>query len=426
MRFAYVLLSWLMAPIFVGHLLWRSLGQPEYRRRLGERFGRYLEPMSAPAIWIHAVSVGEVTAAAPLVRVLRQRYPGTPVVVTTMTPTGSQRARDLFGVTVTHAYVPYDAPGPVHRFFDWARPRLAIVLETEIWPNLYHECGRRGVPLVMASARVSGRSMRGYRVLFGLIRDTLAHGIVIGAQSLTDAERFRALGANPARTHVTGNIKFDFELATEVGERGKAFRALHAPQRPVWIAASTHQDEEALLIESHRQVLATFPDALLILVPRHPERFVAVAGLLQRAGMATVTRSSGERCAHGTRVFLGDSMGELTMLYAAADVAFVGGSLVRVGGHNLLEPAALGLPAITGPHNFNAPDIAALLVEEGATLTVPDAAGVAPEVIRLLGDPAERQRLGNAARATLEANRGSVRRLLALVEPLIGDALSAR
>jgi 3-deoxy-D-manno-octulosonic-acid transferase len=417
-RFAYILFSWLMLPVFVGHLLWRSLRQPDYRRRIAERFGRGLVPLPAPSIWIHAVSVGEVTAAAPLVRALRHRFPDTPLVVTTMTPTGSQRARDLFGDGVAHCYVPYDAPGPVRRFFDWARPELALVLETEIWPNLYHECGRRGVPLVLASARVSMRSLRRYRILFRLIRDTLAHGIVIGAQSATDAERFRALGAHPARTHVTGNIKFDFELPSDVPQRGRALRAVHAPGRPVWIAASTHEGEEDIVIEAHRAVLRRFPDALLILVPRHPERFATVAALLERAGLATVARSSGRTCTPGVQVFLGDSMGELTMLYAGADVAFVGGSLVRIGGHNLLEPAALGLPALTGPHNFNAPDIADLLLEQGATRIVRNAGELASEVVRLLGDPQERARRGGLARAALEANRGAVGRLFALVEPL--------
>jgi len=407
-----------MLPVFVGHLLWRSLRQPDYRRRLGERFGFGLERLPSPSIWIHAVSVGEVTAAAPLVRALRERFPGKPLIVTTMTPTGAQRAHDIFGDSVSHCYVPYDAPWPVRRFFDRARPELALVLETEIWPNLYHECGRRGVPLVLASARVSLKSVRRYRVLFRLIRDTLAHGIVIGAQSQTDAERFRALGANPARTHVTGNIKFDFELPAAIPAQGRSFRALHAPDRPVWIGASTHQDEEQILIEAHRALLSHRPNALLILVPRHPERFAAVGALLQRAGLRTVTRSSGAVCTPDVQAFLADSMGELTMLYAASDVAFVGGSLVRVGGHNLLEPAALGVPALTGPHNFNSPDIAELLIRQGATTVVRDTGEIVREVAALLADPAERGRRGALGRAVIEANRGAVSRLFALVEPL--------
>lgn len=419
MRFAYTLLSWLLLPVFLGHLLWRSRHQPEYRHRLAERFGRGPARQSRPAIWVHAVSVGEVTAAAPLVRRLLERFPEKSIVVTTTTPTGSQRARDLFGGTVTHCYVPYDAPGPVCRFFDRMQPQLAIVIETEIWPNLYRECGRRGIPLVLASARVSEKSVRRYRVLFGLIRDTLAHGIVIAAQSETDAERFRRIGASRERTWVTGNIKFDFELAPEVAERGRALRSLQAPGRPVWIAASTHQDEEQVLLDAHRRVLERHPQALLTLVPRHPQRFASVAGLIQDAGLRAVSRSSGEICTPQTQVFFGDSMGELTMLYAAADIAFVGGSLVPVGGHNLLEPAALGLPALTGPHNFNAPDIAALLIEQGAVQVVADAAQIATQVTRLFDDPAAREERAAQARAVLLENRGAVDRLLALVAPLL-------
>lgn len=419
MHFAYVLLSWLLAPVFVGHLLWRSRHQPDYRRRLGERFGYRLPPLAAPSIWVHAVSVGEVTAAAPLVRALQARYPDRPIVVTTMTPTGSQRLRDLLGGTVVHSYVPYDMPGAVRRFIEWARPKLAIIIETEIWPSLYRECGRRSIPLVMASARISPKSMRRYRILFGLIRDTLAHGIVIGAQTVADAERFRLLGASPQRTHVTGNIKFDFEMAHDIGGRGWQFRGRHAAGRPVWVAASTHDGEEEIVLQAHRQLLQHYPSALLILVPRHPERCAAVAGLVQRAGLRYVSRSSDATCTPDVQVYLGDTMGELTMLYAAADVAFVGGSLVPVGGHNLLEPAALCRPIITGRHNENAADIAALLQQCGAAKTVGTAAELADEVGRLLADEAARAHCGAAGRAVIESNRGALARLLQLVYPLV-------
>lgn len=419
MQFAYALLSWLLAPVFVGHILWRSLSQPGYRRRMHERFGFGLPQLDSPAIWVHAVSVGEVTAAAPLVRALQRRFPDKSLVVTTMTPTGSQRLRDLFGTSVVHSYVPYDMPGAVRRFIRWARPQLAIIIETEIWPSLYRECGRRGIPLVMASARISPKSLRRYRFLFGLIRDTLAHGIVIGAQTPADAERFRALGASGERTHVTGNIKFDFELPPEVRDRGRQFRAAQAGDRPVWIAASTHNGEEEVVVAAHRELLVRSPGALLVLVPRHPERFASVAGLLQRSGLRYVTRSSGAACGAGVQVYLGDTMGELTMLYAAADVAFVGGSLVPIGGHNLLEPAALCLPIVTGPHNENAADIAAMLQECGAAGVVAGQAELAAEVGRQLDDPQERARRGAAGLAVIDSNRGALNRLLALVYPLI-------
>jgi 3-deoxy-D-manno-octulosonic-acid transferase len=420
MRLVYVVLSYLMVPILLGHLFWRGLSNRDYWARALERFGFGQSIGGQRGIWVHAVSVGEVQASESLVRALRATYPDLPLVLTTVTPTGSERARALFGDDIIHSYAPYDLAGSVRRFFNWARPALAIILETELWPNLYHECGKRKVPLVLASARISPKSVRHYRRLLGLFRETLSHGIVIAAQSEADADRFRLLGANPARTHVTGNIKFDFELPADVLEAGSEFRRLHAAQRPVWIAASTHHGEEELLLKVHRQVLESVPDALLVLVPRHPERFPSVAGLIEREGFETVLRSSRQACQDSTKVFLGDSMGELKTFYAASDIAFVGGSLVQIGGHNLLEPAALGLPVLTGPHNFNAEDIAELFVKNGAATIVNDGQELAGHIVRLFADPAERARLGQTGQSTVLKNRGALARLLALVRPLLG------
>jgi 3-deoxy-D-manno-octulosonic-acid transferase len=336
-----------------------------------------------------------------------------------MTPTGAERARALFGDRVVHCYVPYDLAGAVRRFMNHVRPAIALILETELWPNLWNECGRRRIPLVLASARVSPRSVRWYRRLVPLFREVLSHGVVIAAQTEADAGRFRLLGAAPERTHVTGNIKFDFELPPEVQARGAEFRATHGSGRPTWVAASTHDGEEEQVLAAHRRVCRHFPDALLVLVPRHPQRFAGVAELVQRQGFAMVTRSSGTRAGPGTGVLLGDTMGELTTFYAAADLAFVGGSLVRIGGHNLLEPAALALPMVTGPHNENAADIAALMANCGALQAVPDADALAAAVTNLLADEHERKRRGLAARAALAGNRGALQRLLALVHPLV-------
>ena len=422
LRFAYALITYLLTPVVLGHLWWRSLSNPAYRRRIGERFGYFDRRLASRSIWIHAVSVGEVQAAAALVSALQSRYPDTPLVLTTMTPTGSQQAQDLFGDTVVHSYVPYDLTSAVRRFFAWARPGLVIIIETELWPNLFRECGRRKIPLVMASARVSARSVRRYRRLVSLFRETLSHGIVIAAQTETDAERFLSLGANPTRIHVTGNIKFDFYIDPEIPSRGSEFRQAHAAGRPVWIAASTHGEEEQIVLAAHHKVLVENGDALLLLVPRHPERFQFVASLLDRAGMSYVTRSSGGRCKPETKVFLGDSMGELTLFYAAADVAFVGGSLTPVGGHNLLEPAALGMPVLTGPYNFNAADIAELLIDNGSTQVVHDADELADRVTALLADQRERERRGSGGREVIENNRGTLQRLLDLIDPLIAPA----
>ncbi len=418
MRFLYVLLAYLLSPAIVGVMLWRGLHDRSYWRRFDERFGFGIAPFAGESLWVHAVSVGEVQAAAALVRALRERHPGLPIVLTTVTPTGAERARAQFGADVHVRYVPYDLPGSVRRFFDRMRPRAAIIVETELWPNLYHECGRRGVPLVLASARISPRSVGRYRRLAGLFRETLSHGIVIAAQSEGDAERFRSIGANPRRTHVTGNIKFDFSLPADVLARGAALRARHAAGRSVWVAGSTHAGEEEIVLAVH-EALSGAPRPLLVLVPRHPGRFDDVAALLDRRGVPYVRRSSGAECTAQTEVLLVDTLGELLQFYAAADLAFVGGSLVPIGGHNLLEPAALGVASLTGPHNFNAQEIADLLIESGAVQVVADEAALRAAVERLLADPAERARRGITGRETVERNRGALARLLALIDPVL-------
>jgi len=387
MRGFYLFLSYVLAPLVVPILIWKALRNPAYLDRWEERFGFGRSRTERRSIWIHAVSVGEVVAASPMVRRLRERFPGVPVVISTVTPTGAQRVRDMFGDEVIHSYIPYDMPGAVKRFFDRFKPRLAIIMETEIWPNLYDECGRRAVPLVLANARVSPRSVGKYRRFVSLFTRTLSHGIVLAAQSPRDAERFRLIGANPQRTHVVGNIKFDVEIPPLVVNSGQQFRAENAGRRPVWIAASTHQGEEEIVLGAHQRLRRRFPDLLLILVPRHPQRSDAVGQMVKDLGLTCVRRSSGERCADDTAVFLGDTLGELTLFYGAADAAFVGGSLVPVGGHNLLEPAALALPIITGPNNFNAEDIADMLQDAGAVCVVQDAAGLCDELAKCLSSP---------------------------------------
>jgi 3-deoxy-D-manno-octulosonic-acid transferase len=368
------------------------------------------------------VSVGEVQASAPLVRALISRHPDRSVVMTTVTPTGAARCRLLFGDAVRHRYVPLDMPGAVARFFDRIRPRVAIIIETELWPNLYAECGRRGVPLVLASARISPRSVRRYRRLVPLFREALSHGIVIAAQSEADAQRFISIGANPERTHVTGNIKFDFQLQDDVRPKGEAWRRDEAAGRPVWVAGSTHEGEESILLEAHAALRRTRPDALLVLVPRHPGRFAEVGQLLDRRGAGWVGRAGGAGVTPDIHVVLGDTMGELMTFYAAADVAFVAGSLVPVGGHNLLEPAALGKPILTGPFNFNGEDIFQKLLEAGAVTVTVDAAELGARLAALLGDEAARREQGARGLEVLEANRGAMTRLLALVEPLLDPA----
>jgi 3-deoxy-D-manno-octulosonic-acid transferase len=418
LRFVYILIAYLLSPLVVGALALRGFRDNSHWRDFSQRFG-FGAGTAGNCIWVHAVSVGEVQAAAPLVEALLERFPQYPLVLTTVTPTGRSRAQALFKGRVDVRYVPIDLPGSVRRFFDRVRPRLAVILETEIWPNLYHRCGRLGVPLVLASARISPRSVNRYRQLVGLFRETLSHGIFIAAQSVEDADRFRSIGANAERTHVVGNIKFDFGYPPDIAARGHDLRRMLGAERPVWVAGSTHAKEEEALVDAHVRIRERFPNALLVLVPRHPPRFAEVAGMLKGRGIRYVTRRSAMPVTSDTEVYLLDTLGELPPFYAAGDVAFVGGSLVPIGGHNLLEPAALGLPIIAGPHNFNSADIAKLLAERDSVRIVNDATGVAKAVVELLADPAARSRMGASGRKAVEDNRGAVDRLMAFISPLL-------
>ena len=418
LRLLYSALLYLVAPLAFAATALRGLRDPSYRDRLGERLGFTQLRFATPPIWIHAVSVGEVQAAAALVRALISRYPQHPMLVTTATPTGAQRVRALFGDSVRHAYLPYDLPGAVRRFLDRTTPQLAIVMEREIWPNLYRACFARRIPILLASARISDRSGRRHLRFAGLFRDALACDVTIAAQTEADAERFRALGIPPAAVHVTGNVKFDLEVPEDVRRTGAHIRAEFA-HRPVWTAGSTHEREEDIVLDAHERVRTTRSDALLVLVPRHPNRFDAVKAWLRSRNVRFASRSTREAITADTSVLLVDTLGELLSFYAAANVAFVGGSLVPIGGHNLLEPAALNRPIITGPHNFNAADIAENFLASGAAVQVESATGLGSAVLDLLTNAARRDQMIARAHAILQSNRGALARLLALIEKLL-------
>jgi 3-deoxy-D-manno-octulosonic-acid transferase len=462
MRFVY---SWLMrcaAPFAFAQVLWRGLRDCSYWQGLAERFGLG-KTLPSPGIWLHAVSLGEMSAAAPLVRALHSRYPQLPLVVTAATPAGRARAQALFAAADIR-FLPYDTPGSVRRFLARIRPRVAIIMETELWPNLFHECARRGVPVFLASARLSTRSVSRYRRLGTLFSGIFTRNVVVAAQSASDAERFRSIGADANQTRVVGSVKFDLQLDEGLIELGKILRAAYGGARPVWVAGSTHAGEEEQVLDAHALLQVNRPDSLLLLVPRHRDRFADVAELLTRRGIQFARRSAmarGERAPrlpsdtpvlpnempvlpsetavlpsetavlpnetavlpNETAVLLVDTLGELATLYASADVAFVGGSLVPIGGHNLLEPAALGLPVLTGPSYFNSKEIALLLLHHGAALQVAGAKDLAATLLRLLDEPAERRRIGLIGKGIVESNRGSVERLLALIEPSLPGAL---
>jgi 3-deoxy-D-manno-octulosonic-acid transferase len=405
----YTLLIYIAAPLVAATKALRrgGLAKGELRDRWGFVDARFA---SAP-LWIHAVSVGEVQAAAVLVRALQKKYPDRPLLVTTGTQTGAQRVRALFGDSVQHAYLPYDMPGAVRRFLERVRPTAGIVLETEIWPNMFRECRRRRIPLLLASARLSEKSVRRYTRLRGLARQALRE-VSIAAQTATDAQRFVAIGADPARVEVIGNVKFDIHVSDELRANGRAVRLAQFADRPAWIAASTHEGEEQIALDAHDQILRRLSGALLVLVPRHPQRFAAVKAMLESRRIAYVSRSLEQPVSENTNVLLVDTLGELLMFYAAVDVAFVGGSLVPIGGHNLLEPAALALPILTGPHIFNAPDIAQLLFSQQAALQVDSQNALADRVEWLLINAGEREALGARAKLIVEQNRGALDRLL--------------
>jgi 3-deoxy-D-manno-octulosonic-acid transferase len=419
LRLLYLVAIYLAVPVVSLIYLWRGLWDRSYWQNFGERFG-FGAQLPTGGIWLHAVSVGEVQACAALVMALHRRHPAVPLTVSTFTPTGAARARALFEGVARVRYLPYDLPGAVRRFLARVQPRLAVIFETELWPNLYRECARRRVPLVLASARISVRSAGRYRRLGRLFSGTLARATAVAAQGEEDAERFRALGADPQGLKVAGNLKFDLELPADIAERGAALRERYAPGRPLWVAGSTHGGgEEEAVIAAHRQLLESHPDALLVIAPRHPPHFAEVAQRLSGSGLAFMRHSQEGAMAAGCQVLLLDSLGELLGFYAAADVAFVGGSLVPIGGHNLLEPAALGVPVLTGPNNSNSPDSARLLIGCGAAQVVAGADELAQRLGELLGDPAERARMGAAGRACLAANRGALAKLLLLIEPLL-------
>ena len=423
MRLLYNLLTYLLLLPYAAYWLSRSIGNPAYRHKIGQRFG-FGFPALDRCIWIHAVSVGEVVAAVPLIKALQRRFEGIPILVTTMTPTGAARVEATFGDSVSHSYLPYETPDAVARFFRSVRPEIALIVETEIWPNLYRSCGTRGIPLVLVSARISPKSVGSYKRLTPLFRETLSHGIVIAAQSQADAERFLSLGAEPKRTRVTGNIKFDIELPGDLIRRAADTRRSLFGERKVWVAASTHEGEEERVLAAHRLLIDQHPDLLLVLVPRHPQRFDPVAELIRKSGLSFVRRTADRPSSPETSVFLGDTMGELTLFYAAGDVVFVGGSLVPVGGHNLLEPAALGLPIVTGPHVFNAQEIADRLLRRDACRLVNDTAELADTVHELFDRPDRARQLGDNARRILEENRGALAELMKLIVPLLEKRLS--
>jgi len=422
LRHLYSLILYLMLPGVLLRLWWRGARVPGYRRHWRERLGFIAPSTGAGTLWIHAVSVGEVRAAEPLVAALRRRWPQRPVLVTTTTPTGRATVRDLFGSAARCVYLPYDLPGAVRRFLAREAPALAVVMETEIWPNLYHHLRARGIPLLLVNARLSENSRRRYRLLRGLARATLRCVTRIAAQTEQDAQRFLQLGVPRQRIAVTGNLKFDATLPADFHARVAAARAKLGADRPVWIAGSTHRGEEAQVLEAQRRVLEKIPAALLLLAPRHPERAGEVASLCAAAGLRCCLYSRLQEPHAGDQVVIVDTLGDLAVLYGLCPVAFVGGSLVGHGGHNPLEALLAGAWVVTGPRGENFRQVYDALLECGAVQHIRTDAELTQTVIDWLGDEARRCAAVAAGRRVIDAQRGALDATMGLVHALLPKA----
>ena len=416
----YLLASHILLPVVFTRLLIKSRHNTAYRSRWLERLGVYkTAPPTAP-IWIHTVSVGEFNAAKPLIKALQASYPSTPILVTTTTPTGSDAVK-AFDPGLLHSYLPYDTPGAVKRFLNHWRPRLSIIFETEIWPTLYRQTNTRDISILLVNARLSEKSARGYQKLQPLITQTLQRVSQIAAASNHDADQLKGLCEPLDQLTVVGNTKFDYQPPDNAAHQIEEVRkSLNFTNRKTWIAASTHPNEEALILQAHQQILETIPDALLVLVPRHPERFDQVAELCEQV-YPTARRSLNQPCSVEIKVYLADTMGELALFYGATDAAFVGGSLVAVGGQNLCEPAAYARAPLFGPHMHNFIEIRDLLTNADGARQVENYQQLSQQVIQLLNDPEEAHRRGNLALKTLQQHRGATNNLLALIATTLDD-----
>jgi len=412
-RGLYSVLMTIAIPLLFMRLWWKGRQNPAYRLRWKERLAIFNQPLLGQSIWVHAVSLGEAVAAIPLIRALQKQYPDTPLVVTTTTPTGSQQIQNTFKESVIHVYFPYDLPSIIHRFLDHFKPKILVILETELWLHCLECVQKRNIPIVIVNGRISPKALGRYECILPITRLMLSCVTVVAVQSEQDGERFVKLGLAKERLVVTGNIKFDVQVKEDQIKQGEALKAQW--DRPVWVAASTHAGEEEEVLSAFKTILAEVKDALLILVPRHPERFDAVNNLIVNQGFSIVTRKSEMPVSAETSIFLGDTMGELNLFYAASDLAFVGGSLIPIGGHNALEAAVLGIPVIMGPHTQNCAEITRLLSEAKALVQVSSSETLAKTVIYWFKDPEERKRLGLQGKAVVEKNRGALNKMMSLI-----------
>ncbi|MDG1773816.1 MAG: lipid IV(A) 3-deoxy-D-manno-octulosonic acid transferase [Oceanicoccus sp.] len=416
-RYLYSVFFYLITPLILLRLAYRASKAPAYGQRIAERFGFFIAPKLNNTIWVHSVSVGETIAAAPLIKRLQQQYPDAAIVVTTMTPTGSDRVKALLGDSVFHVYAPYDLPGAIQRFLTRVQPKLLVIMETELWPNTIHYCRQSSIPVVLANARLSEKSAAGYQRLSWLTGPMLNNLSKVVAQNKADADRFLALGLAENKVEVSGSIKFDVVIDKALIAKAEPLKQQWSNhgQRLIIMAASTHQGEDEIILDAFKQVIEKISDALLIIVPRHPERFDQVVNLCEQR-FSVARRSNNDTVSAATNVLVGDTMGELLLLCGCADMVFVGGSLINSGGHNMLEPAAWSLPIITGESDFNFAEASRLLQQRSALLMVSDANLLAEKLLLLGQSESLRNEMGANAKAVVEENRGALDRLILEIE----------
>ena len=390
--------------------------------RWQERFGFIKwEKQNKPVLWIHAVSVGEVNAAKPVISSLLDQYSNYQILVTTVTPTGAYTIKQHFGEDIRHLYLPYDLPFSVKRFLHLIKPSILITMETEIWPNLYQSCHVAGIPVLIVNARLSEKSSKGYRLVSGLMKQTLSKVDIIAAQTDIDAERFISFGADKNKVIVAGNLKFDITIPHSVTEQAESLKRYFSINRPIWIAASTQEGEEEIILKAHQAILKNYFDAILILAPRHPERVDKVVSLCDAAKLKYIRRTESRSFSSEYSVYILDTLGEMQLHYAASQIAFVGGSLVNTGGQNMMEPASLGLPVISGQYTYNFTEVTQLLTENDALVVVYNAEGLAKEICAMLSDANHRHNMGEKGRKVIEENKGNLKRLMKVIEPYLSD-----
>ncbi len=420
LRHLYNAILYLYFPFILLSLYIKGKKFPEYRKRIHERFVFYKNPnIKKKTIWVHAVSLGETIAAQPLVKKLTEDYPDHTIVVTATTPTGSSKAQQAFGDTIFHRYAPYDYPLAIQRFLKYTKPELIIIMETELWPNLLHYADQQKIPVMIANARLSRHSTGGYKILFFFLNKMLKQLRLIAAQSKADSARFRFLGAKKEQLITTGNIKFDIKLPEDIETRAQTIRKNWGDKRPVWIAASTHSGEEEIILQAFAELKQNIKDALLILVPRHPERFLPVTNLCKAQGFNTISHKQQEPCTPNIDIVIGDTFGELIYLYAASDIAFVGGSLSNTGGHNLLEPVAVNKPVISGPNLANFLEISRLLKQAQALTIVKNPLELTTAVTELCTNKKLQHQQSNNGKKVINENRGALQKLLQQINELL-------